>query len=415
LIGAVAGTPALAALVAARPRWREGMIERLGGAAAGGAPDSVDAIWVHGASVGEILAGLRLVDRLLARGLPVQTSTSTATARAMVRRMRPELPCRLSPLDHPWCVARALDRARPRALVLVETELWPCWIAAAARRSIPVIVVSGRLSDRSYPHYRRLARVFHGTVDRITGVGARTPLDAERFVELGVPASRVHVTGDLKLDGAKPPPLDPALVRVLEGPPLLVAGSTHPGEEEAALHALAAAERAGLAAALVLAPRHRERFDAVGELVRRSGRKLRRRSWLAAAGEPRLEAGEVLLLDSHGELGSVYAFARLAFVGGTLVARGGHNLLEPAEVGRPAAFGPSTQAVRAAAELLLGVGAAARVGDGAALGRAFVAALHDPGAADAQGDAGQRVLAAHRGSAERSAALVAELCAKAGP
>jgi len=406
-LGAVAAAPLIAALLAARPRWREGFGERLGARADGGAPERAGAVWIHGASVGEIVAAQRLADRLAARGIPVQTSTTTTTGRAVARRLRSERPCRLAPLDHPWTVSRALARIGPRALVLVETELWPCWIAGAARRGIPVAVVSGRISARSYPRYRRALPVFAPTLGRIVAVGARSDEDAERFVALGVPATRVRVTGDLKLEpGDATPALDPVLAATLDGPPLLVAGSTHPGEEEAALAALAAAERAGERAALVLAPRHPERFGDVDILVRRAGRALQRRS--ALPGRP-LAAGEVLLLDSLGELAAVYARARLAFVGGTLAPVGGHNVLEPAQAGRPVAFGPSTQDARAAAELLLEVDAATLVADAGALAEVFVAALRDPAGADARGAAGRRALEAHRGSAERSAALVAGL------
>lgn len=405
-LAAAAAAPVLGALVALRPRWREGVGERLGGAADGGAPDRVRAVWVHGASVGEIAAAGRLAERLAARGLAVQTSTLTVTGRAVARRLHPERPCRLAPLDHPWAVSRALARLRPRALVLVETELWPCWIAAAARSGAPVAIVSGRLSGRSFPRYQRALPLFRATLARLTAVGARSDEDAARFVALGMAASRVRVTGDLKLEPAEPSPLDPALAAALAGPPLLVAGSTHPGEEEAALTALAAAARAGLPAALVLAPRHPERFDAVDALVRRANIPLLRRS--ALPGRP-LVPGEVLLLDSLGELAAVYAHARLAFVGGTLAPVGGHNVLEPAQVGRPASFGPATQNACAAAALVLEAGAATRIDGAAALGEAFVAALRDPARADARGAAGRRALEAHRGSAERSAALVATL------
>jgi len=410
-LGAAAAAPVLGALLAVRPRWREGIGERLGARGDGGAPERAGAVWIHGASVGEIVAAERLADRLAARGLALQLSSTTTTARAVARRLRPERPCRLAPLDHPWTVSRALSRLRPRALVLVETELWPCFVAGAARRGIPVAAVSGRISARSFPRYRRALPLFAPTLARLAAVGARSDDDAERFVALGVPPARVRVTGDLKLEPTDAlQALDPGLAAALDGPPLLVAGSTHPGEEEAALAALAAAERADLPAALVLAPRHPARFDEVDALVRRMGRALARRS--ALPGRP-LVAGEVLLLDSLGELAAVYTRARLGFVGGTLASVGGHNVLEPAQVGRPVAFGPSTQDAREAAALLLEAGAATLVADAGELASAFVAALRDPARADARGSAGRRALEAHRGSAERSADLVAGLLADA--
>lgn len=406
LVLPVAGT-----LLIARPALRVGLGERLGGASDGAAPDVRRAVWIHGASVGEIGAAARLAERLEAHGLVVQTSTSTTTGRGVARRLHPARPCRLAPLDHPWVVSRALGRLRPRAVALVETELWPCFVAGAARAGVPVVVVSGRISARSFARYLRALPLFRPTLARLAAVGARSAEDAERFIALGVPAPRLRVTGDLKLE---PPDVSPQLSAdlavALAGPPLLVAGSTHPGEEDAALAALASAERAGLAAALVLAPRHPERFHTVEALVRRAGHPLVRRSALPGRA---LVPGEVLLLDSLGELPSVYASARLAFVGGTFASVGGHNVLEPAFVGRPVAFGPATQNAREASALLLESGAATRVDGPGALADAFLGALRDAARADARGEAGRRAVALHRGGAERSAALIVETIAAA--
>src|SRR5262249_16635466 len=154
-------------------------------------------LWVHAASVGEVAASAQLVERLRARGHAVMQSTTNTRARALCASLHPGIVTRLAPLDHPWCVDIALYRARPRALVLVETELWPVWIAACDRAGVPVIVVSGRISDRSLPRYRRLGPCFRPTFGRIAAVGARTEEDRERFVELGTAPDRVCVTGDL--------------------------------------------------------------------------------------------------------------------------------------------------------------------------------------------------------------------------
>jgi 3-deoxy-D-manno-octulosonic-acid transferase len=292
----------------------------------------------------------------------------------------------------------------PRALVLIETELWPCFIAGAARRDVPVVLVSGRLSDRSFPRYRRIAALLRPTLRRLSAVGARTATDAERFAALGVPEARISVTGDLKLEvGATPPTPSPDLEAALPDLPLLVAGSTHPGEEEAALRALDAVEQAGLPAALVLAPRHLDRTDAAIQAVQRSGRSAQRRS--ALPGRP-LAAGEVLVLDTLGELASLYPRAAAAFVGGTLVPVGGHNVLEPVAAHRPVVFGPHTANVRYAVEILRECGAGLRVEDAEGLGRAWASLLVDPEAAGSRGEAGWREMQKHRGSAERAAELV---------
>ena len=400
-LAALVGAPVALVGLALRPGWREGWRERLG-AAPRVEPGGV---WVHGASVGESLAALPLHDALRARGFATLASTTTVTGRAVLRERRRDLPVALAPLDHPWCTARALDRARPRALVLVETELWPSWTAAAARRGIPVIAVSARLSDRSFPRHRRFAFALGPTLRRLAAVGARSREDAERFVALGVPAERVEVTGDLKLEPPREPPrLAGELAAFLADAPLFVAGSTHPGEESAALAALGALEGAGRRAALVLAPRHPERFDEVERLVRDAGRRVHRRSRLA--GGARLGAGEVLLLDTIGELAAVYGLARSSFVGGSLVPRGGHNVLEPVVAGSPVLFGPHTENARAGVELVLAAGAGGRVASAEDLARGLLDAWGSPEAARARAERGRAVLDRHRGASQRGADLV---------
>jgi 3-deoxy-D-manno-octulosonic-acid transferase len=404
-VAALALAPVAAGALALRPAWRVGLRERLGALPR----PTPDGIWLHAASVGEILAAAKLVERLRAGGHAVFTSTVTLSGRDVMRRARPDVPCHLAPLDHPWCVEAALSRVRPAALVLVETELWPSWIAAAQRRGIPVALVSGRVSDHSYPRYRRLERIIGPTLRRIGALGARSQADAERFRALGAPADRVSVTGDLKLE---PPedaaPLAADLVRVLGDVPLFVAGSTHAGEERAALRALAHVEHEGIAAALLLAPRRIERAGAIARDVRASGREARLRTALGAAP---LRPGEVIVLDTVGELASVYAHAAIAFVGGTLVDVGGHNAFEPVFAGCPVLFGPHTENARHAAEILEANGAGRRVADADDLARALAEQLRDPREARRRGEAGRRALAAHRGSAERSARLIESLLA----
>ena len=405
-LAALALAPVAAGALALRPAWRIGLRERLGVL-----PDvAPGAVWVHGASVGEILAASRLLDRLLQGGHAVVSSTVTLAGREVMRRSRPEIPCHLAPIDHPWCVQSALSRVRPAALVLIETELWPSWLAAAERRGIPVALVSGRLSDHSYPRYQRLARIISPALRRIGVIGARTAADAERFRALGAPAERIFVTGDLKLEPAEDTaPLASDLGRVLEGVAVFVAGSTHPGEESAALAALARCEREGLPVALVLAPRHLERVGEVARIARAGARSVRKRTTLGTAP---LRAGEVLVLDSVGELAPVYARADVAFVGGTLVPVGGHNLLEPVFAGRPVLFGPHTQNARQAVEILEASGAGRRVTDADALASAMIALLRNPSETQRRGEEGRRVLSLHRGSAERAAELIEGLLAR---
>lgn len=404
-LAALAALPVGAGALLVRPRWWNGLGERLGA----WPRCTPGAVWVHAAAVGEIRAASALVDGLAAAGRRVVTSTWTLPGRAAMRGWRPDLVCRLAPLDHPWCVALALSRVEPSALVLVETELWPAWIAAAARRGVPVVLVSGRLSDRSFARYRRAACLLRGTLGRLSAVGARSQLDAERFVALGVPETRVEVTGDLKLDlDEAPRPLAPDLEAMLGDVPLLVAGSTRPGEDEAVLDALAAAEAAGASAALAIVPRQPSRAAELERLARRRGRPVRLRS--AGAGEP-LKPGEVLVVDTVGELGALYGRGVAAFVGGTLVPVGGHNVLEPVLAGRPVLFGPHTQNVRHAVALLAGSGAGRAVADAAGLSLAVAEWLGDPEATRALGERGRAALAGHRGSTARSVALIERVLA----
>lgn len=399
-LAALTAAPLALGGLALRSSWRVGLRERLG--AQPRVPPG--ALWVHGASVGEILAASRLIDRLLKDGHRVVASTVTLTGREVMRRTRPEVPCHLAPLDHPWCVDAALARVCPRALVLIETELWPGWIAAATRAGVPVALVSGRVSDRTFPRYRRLRWALAPTLARLAAVGARTEIDRERFLALGAVPERVHVTGDLKLEREEGPrPLAADLDRALRGSPLFVAGSTHSGEEMAALAALTEIESRGLRAVLVLAPRRPDRATEVARVARRAGRLVRRRT---ALGESVMRPGEVLVLDTVGELAPLYARADVAFVGGSLVPRGGHNILEPVFAGRPVLFGRHTSNVRHAVEILEPCGAGRRVDDPRDLGRAAGALLGDPEGARRCGERGREVLRGHRGSAQRAAELI---------
>ena len=178
-LSALAVAPFAAGALALRPRWRVGLRERLGAL-----PRQCESpIWIHAASVGEVSVALRLVDALRREGTAVYTSTTTVTGRDVLRRKAPGVPCHLAPLDHLWCVEAALARVSPSAVVLVETELWPTWIAAAHRRGIPVVLISARISDRSFSRYRRVRPLTRRALRRVEMIGARSQADAERFIE----------------------------------------------------------------------------------------------------------------------------------------------------------------------------------------------------------------------------------------
>jgi len=396
-LSAALAAPLAAGALAVRPRWRTGWRERIGAG-----PVAREAVWIHAASVGEVTASARLVQQLRARGHALNLSTTSATGQALCEQLHPGVAHRLAPLDHPWCVDAVMRRASPRALVLVETELWPVWIAACDRHGVPVVVVSGRISDRSLPRYRWLGPWVASALARMSAIGARTEQDRERFIALGAAPERVRVTGDLKLDPPDAPPLAPDLAAWLGSAPLVVAGSTHAGEEEALLAAQRAWERAGQRAALILAPRHPHRSSEVLELARRAGRRAALRGERGAV----LAAGDVGVLDTIGELSALYARAAVAYVGGTLAPVGGHNVLEPVAAGTPVVYGTDVANVRHAAELLERIGAGQRVADATELAAALSVALAGPDAARARGRVGRAALQAHRGSSERSAELI---------
>lgn len=369
------------------PRWRRGLGERLGAREALPA----DPFWVHAASVGEMRAALPLLDALAAKGIPLTSSAMTYTGRALARAERPQIPCHLAPLDHPWIVSRAIRHVAPRALVFVETELWPSWILGAWEREIPVLVVSARLSDRSVSHYRKTGPLIAGLLRRFRGIGARSDEDAARFVSLGADAEKVVVTGDLKEAAlGAPASLAEDLATSLGDCPLLVAGSTHVGEERVALDAFRALRDDGREAVLLIAPRHEERFDGVVRDVLNAGFPCTRRSGLA--GTAPLVAGDVLVLDSLGELAGIYSRAALAFIGGSLVARGGHNPLEAAQAGVPILVGPHTENTRAAFGPLLEAGVARQVNNAAELVQEVRDVFADLASARARGTRGRELV-----------------------
>lgn len=379
--------PFAAIALVARPRWRVGLRERLGGVPAteAGRP----AIWIHGASVGEITA-LAPIVRTLRRELPAYrlvVSTSTPGGREAAAARIPEADARvLFPFDVPWAVRRALTAVSPRLVLFSETELWPNFLATVARRGVPAIMVSGRVSARAFGRYRRWRRLFAPALAGVRVFCVQSLETARRLVALGAPRSRVVVTGSVK--AAAPDGLVAGATSLASlgcaGDAVLVAGSTHAGEEEAVLAAFARIRVAVPEARLLLAPRKPERFDEVARALSAAGLRFVRRSELAR-GARWPSAVPIVLLDSLGELAALYPGARAAFVGGTLVPVGGHNVLEPAAAGVPVVFGPYVEHTRDAALRLLAAGAAVEVGDADALARVLVAWFTNPEEARAVG------------------------------
>jgi 3-deoxy-D-manno-octulosonic-acid transferase len=406
---------------AQREYWRR-VPERFGFAPR--VPDGV-AVWLHAVSVGESLAALPLVRKLLEEhpgSVLVTTTTPTGSARVRAALGDRVHHCYV-PWDLPGAVARFLDRVQPRRAVIMETELWPNLFRALARRRVPIVIANARLSPRSFAGYRRVRGFARATLADCAAIAAQSEADAARFRELGADPARVHVPGNLKFDLEMPEALLAAgkALRWRWGAkrPAWIAASTHEGEEDAALRA----HRILLArfpdAMLVLVPRHPQRFEAVARLVEKSGLAFARRSALqlpdpfAPGPAPPLPPLadlaplQVLLGDSMGELPLYLGAADVAFVGGSLVEVGGHNVLEPASAGLPVLFGPHMFNFEQARALLLERGAARQVDSLLALEPALAALFADPAARDAMGRAGREVLQANRGALQRLLNLIA--------
>jgi len=391
------------------PAYRKRLGERFGRFEGAPAPGGV---WIHAVSVGEVQAVAPLVRHLLRHRpeLPVTLTTTTPTGSERVRRLfGDEVFHRYFPYDLPWCLRPFLERVRPCLLVLVETEIWPNLLAECETRAVPVLLANGRLSERSARGYARLGGFARGAFARLSKVAAQSPEDARRFISLGVPEARVSVTGSIKFDQRLPASLQEQVqvIRRLWGEhrPIWVAASTHEGEEEAVLDAHARVLERVPAALLVLVPRHPERFDRVAALVRRRGFTLARR-----AKEEACEAGtQVFLGDTMGELPLFLGVADVAFIGGSLVPRGGHNMLEASAQGVPVIFGPHVFNFDAIATLLLEREAAVQVGDAKALARQVVEWLGDASERSRVGENGRRAVEENRGALERLVELVESL------
>src|SRR6185503_17724004 len=341
----------LAALVASAPWWlwrmattekyREGLGARLGlvpERLKKLAEDYRPVIWLHAVSVGEVLAVSRLVEEIgpTFPGHRLLISTTTRTGQALARERFGAERVFYCPLDLPWAVRTYLNALRPGMLVLAETEFWPNLLQGCFRRGIPVVVVNARISDRSWPRYQMLRGLWRPILGRLSGVLAQSQLDAKRLRELGCRAEGLAVSGNLKFDVRVPKESEATrLLKALgAGLRFVIAGSTLDGEEAALLETWPKLLAADSKLVIVVAPRHPERFGAVAGLLASSGVEwLRRSEWKgkAAAEVTPLRPGQVVLMDSIGELASVYSVAAVAFVGGSVAEAGGHNPLEPAQ------------------------------------------------------------------------------------
>jgi 3-deoxy-D-manno-octulosonic-acid transferase len=372
-------------------------------------------IWVHAVSVGEVQAAAALVNSLreLYPDIPIVVTTFTPTGAGRARSLfKDRAQVRYLPFDLPDAVRRFFNRIQPRIAVIFETELWPNLYHECGRRRVPLVLASARLSARSVDRYRRLGALFRETLAQGVVVAAQGEADATRFKALGSDPGNTHVTGNLKFDFSVPADIAERgrALRAYYAPgrPVWVAGSTHGGgEEEALFEAQKIVRGRHPGALLVIAPRHPNRFGEVASQLVSRGVRFMRRSQVPAAGA--IAEAEILLLDSLGELLDFYAGSDVAFVGGSLVPIGGHNLLEPAALGLPILTGPNTSNSAEVARLLIERGAAEVVRTPRELADKVAALLADPNARERMGAHGRAFVDANKGALQKLLGLVVPL------
>lgn len=381
----------------------------------GPAPNA-GAIWFHAVSVGESEAAFPLIRALAKRfpAKPILVTTTTPTGSARVRAVLGDAVAHVYlPYDLPDCVARFLDHHRPALAVVMETEIWPNLYHACAVRNIPLGIVNARLSERSARGYRKLGGFTRETLAHVGLIATQTEADAGRFLSIGAPQAVVRTLGNIKYDLELPADYfaqASALRQTLFGSrKVWIAASTHEGEEAQVLQAFARLRTEHPDLLLVLVPRHPQRFDKVADLCRAEGFKSCRRSLGEVAGD-----ADVFLVDTLGELRLFYAAADIAFVGGSLVPVGGHNVLEPALAGVPVLFGPHMFNFDEAGRLLIEAGGAVRVKDASGLAAQVDSLLGDSERAARMGENGRAFVEAGRGALRRVEEALAGLLAPCG-
>jgi 3-deoxy-D-manno-octulosonic-acid transferase len=374
-----------------------------------GTGDGRPVVLVHGVSVGEIKGARSLVERLARErpDLEPVLSTTTSTGARVARSLYPQLRVVRFPADHSRVVRRFFDRLAPVAVVLVELEIWPNFLREANLRGVPLAVVNGRITSRSFGRYRLFKHLFP-QFNRISLFCVQNETYAERFLRLFVDARRVVVTGNVKIDGLAVGRVDPGpeLLRFCARPPgaaVVVVGSSHEPEERWALEGW---RRHAPGARLVLVPRHPSRVNGLVETCRAAGQRLQRLTQLRAGEAP--DPTVPLVVDTIGELERVYGLADVAFVGGSLIPHGGQNVLEPAAQGLPVVFGPHMDNFRQEAALLLDAGGASQHPDADSCWRAIGNLVADPAAARSMGERGRAAVASQGGATDHTwRALVA--------
>ena len=378
--------------------------------------DGDDSIWVHAVSVGEVLAARSVIAELRRRypRLRLFVSTTTRAGQQLARRSVTDVDgVFYFPFDWTFAVRRTLNRVQPRLFVMIETEIWPNLLRECRRRRIPTVLVNGRISYRSFPRYRLIRPFFRRVLADIDRFCVQGDEAARRLVSLGADPARITITGSLKFDALEVIPTPGRgrervlrFFRMSKNRPVLVAGSTLKGEEEAVVRAFNRLRTAGSNALLVIAARHPERFAEVERLCRQEGLSTLRRTELPIDAEPRADA---VILDTIGELAEVYQIATVVFVGGSLVRAGGHNILEPAVFGKPIMFGPHMENFAEIAETFLANDAAVQVRSDRELETSVISLMGDPVRRARLGAAARALVDANRGAKDKTLTVIAGL------
>jgi 3-deoxy-D-manno-octulosonic-acid transferase len=379
--------------------------------------DADESIWIHAVSVGEALTARALAADLKTRypRLRLFLSTTTIAGQQVARKIQHVDAVFYFPFDWTFVIRRTLDIVRPRLFIMTETEIWPNLLRQCRRRGVKTMMINGRISARSYPRYRLAKPFFRHVLADIDRFCMQSEDSARRVIDLGADQSRVLVTGSLKFDsldmpapGAQGRPRDRVLrfFRLAPNRPVVIAGSTLRGEEEAVLKAFSRVKATTPTALAILAPRQPERFGEVERLARDAGFTTVRRSQLPIDAEPR---ADVIVLDTIGELAGLYQLATAVFVGGSLVDHGGHNILEPAVHGKPILFGPHMSNFKEIAETFLANDAAVQVQSERELDDMLLILMTDPVRRARLGAAARALVDANRGAKDKTLAVVADL------
>src|SRR5579859_6768159 len=361
-------------------------------------------VWIHGASVGEVLASAALIERLRGLNIRILLTSGTVTSAAIVaKRFPPDIIHQYVPYDSPRYVARFLDHWRPSLALFIESDLWPNLILSSAARRLPMVLINGRMSHRSFPRWRRVSSTISALLGQFEVCLAQSRVDAERFTTLG--ARNVVVTGNLKLDVPAPPADFTKLERLMSvtrGRPIIVAESTHPGEEEILLEAHRAL--AGLFPSLltVIVPRHPGRGEAVAQMIEASGLH----AGLRSRDELPIAATDIYVADTMGELGLFYRLSPVVFMGGSLIEHGGQNPIEAVKLGASVVHGPHIFNFADVYEALDGAGGARLAATREALVKQLGQLLADPGARGRVLGAGERVVSQLGGALDRTLAAL---------